>query len=119
MQKHVEALALDVATLRHRFGDFERHLEKRRPIVVFAMRPSEDAEALAGCLRPLQTLRDDRSDWRAMRDTWRMRHFSTCLGLATRSGYAWRVEEAGPRISVVFEPAAQQGQRDRGDCQGA
>ena len=108
MESRVGALALDVAVLRDRFGAIERHLEDRLPIVVFARKPSDDADALSGFLRPLQTLRDDRSDWRAMCDTWRMRHFSTCFGLAARSGYRWRIEETGAQISVTFEPAGQE-----------
>ncbi len=109
MESRVDALSLDVAILRTRFEDIERHLEQRLPIILFAGKPSDDADALRGSLRPLQTLQDDRSDWRAMRDTWRMRHFSTCFALAARLGYRWRVEETGARISVIFEPAGPQG----------
>jgi hypothetical protein len=99
-----EALNLDVAALRASFGDIDSAIEKRWAIVVFARKPSDDADALRRFLGPLLTLRDDRSDWRAMRDSWRLRHFAACFGLIDRSGYRWRMEETDVRISVTFEP---------------
>ena len=105
MQSGEGTLALDVSTVRARMDDVERHLEQRLAIVVFARKPSSEADALAGYLRPLHTLRDDRSDWQAMRDAWRLRHVSTCFSLAGRSGYAWRIEESDALVSVTFTPA--------------
>jgi hypothetical protein len=107
MQNGDGALALDVATLRQGLAEIERHLERRQAIIVFAHKPSSDADALSGYLQPLRAARDDRSDWQAMRDAWRLRHVSTCFGLAGRSGYGWRIEETDALISVVFEPAGQ------------
>ncbi len=101
-------LTLDISALGSRFEDIKHQLEKGLPIIVFARKPSADANALAGSLRPLQTLRDGRSDWRAMRDAWRLRHFVACFGLADRSGYRWHVEDAESQIRVTFHPAAAQ-----------
>ncbi len=103
-----EALALDVSALRAAFGDIDGAIEKRSPIIVFARKPSDDADALRRFLGPLLTFRDDRSDWRAMRDSWRLRHFATCFGLVDKSGYRWRMEETEVRISVTFEPEDSQ-----------
>lgn len=102
-----EALALDIAVLRAAFADIDNAIEKRRPIVVFARKPSDIADALKRFLGPLLTQRDDRSDWTAMRDSWRLRHFSTCFGLVDKSGYSWRIDETDARISVTFEPGDQ------------
>jgi|GEM_PF-6302656 len=102
-----DALALEVATLRTRFDEIESRLAERRAVVVFARKPSADADALGGLLAPLRAQRDGRSDWRAMRDAWRLRHFTTCFGLAHRSGYRWHIEETEAHISVVFEPPRQ------------
>ena len=110
MESAGEALVLDVSGLGTGIGDVEGAIEKRRPIVVVARKPSEDADALQRSLAPLLTSRDGRSDWQAMRDAWRLRHFSACFGLAGRSGYRWRLVEADDRVSVAFEPdAAWQG----------
>jgi hypothetical protein len=106
MEGREGALALDVAALRTNFSDFERQLARGLSVVVFADRPSDAADAFAGHLAPLMGKQDARSDWRAMRDSWRLRHVSTCFGLATRAGYRWRIEETGSRISLVFEPEA-------------
>ena len=108
MQNGEGALMLDVSTLGHRFRtDMNVDYEKGLPIIVFARKPSTDATALAGFLRPLQTLRDDRSDWRAMLDAWRLRHFAACFGLADRSGYRWGIEDTAARISVIFDQVEQ------------
>jgi hypothetical protein len=107
MEGLTEALALEVADLRAAFADIDSAIEQRRPIVVFARKPSDDADALRRFLGPLLTQRDDRSDWRAMRDSWRLRHFSTCFGLVDKSGYRWRIDETDARISVTFEPGDQ------------
>jgi hypothetical protein len=104
MEGAAEALAVEVSGLRVAFADIETAIEKRRPIVVFARKPSDDADALRRFVGPLLTRRDDRSDWRAMRDSWRLRHFSTCFGLIDKSGYRWRIDETDARISVTFEP---------------
>ena len=104
MEDREEALALDIAAVKARLTDIERRLERRLPVVVFAPKPSDDAAALIRHLRPLQTSRDDRSDWRAMLDGWRLRHFAACFGLAAQSGYRWRIEETVAQISVYFEP---------------
>jgi hypothetical protein len=104
MEEAAEALSLEVAGLRAAFADIDGAIEKRRPIVVFALKPSEDADALKRFLGPLLTRRDDRSDWQAMRDSWRLRHFSTCFGLVDKSGYRWRIEETEAHIGVTFEP---------------
>jgi hypothetical protein len=107
MGRRNEELALDVAALRTAFRDIDEAIEERRPIMVFARKPSEDADALRRFLGPLLKRRDDRSDWRAMRDSWRLRHFSTCFGLVDRSGYRWRLEETDVHIAVAFEPAGR------------
>jgi hypothetical protein len=107
MEGTAQALALEVARLRAAFADIDSAIEKRRPIVVFALKPSDDADALRRFLGPLLTRRDERSDWRAMRDSWRLRHFSTCFGLVGKSGYGWRIEENEARIAITFEPRRQ------------
>lgn len=98
---------LEIAGLRAAFADIDNAIEKRRPIVVFARKPSDDADALRRLLGPLLSQRDERSDWQAMRDSWRLRHFSTCFGLVGSSGYRWRIEETEARIAVTFEPGDQ------------
>lgn len=107
MDGAADALSLEVAGLRAAFADIDGAIEKRRPIVVFARKPSDDADALRRFLAPLLARGDDRSDWQAMRNSWRLRHFSTCFGLVDKSGYRWRIEETEAHISVTFEPGDQ------------
>ena len=109
MQGQGQPLALDVSAVGASFGAIERSIEARRPIVVIARKPSPDADALARFLRPLLEARDDRSDWQAMRDSWRLRHFATCFGLTNHSGYRWSVEQTDSYISVTFEPKGTPG----------
>jgi hypothetical protein len=107
MEGAADALSLEVAGLRAAFADIDGAIETRRAIVVFAPKPSDDADALRRLLGPLLSRRDDRSDWQAMRDSWRLRHFSTCFGLVSSSGYRWRIDETDARIAVTFEPGDQ------------
>ncbi len=104
MRGPAQPLALDVSAVGRNFGAIERSIEERRPIVIVARKPSQDADALARFMRPLLEARDERSDWQAMRDTWRLRHFASCFGLVNSAGYLWRAEATDAHISVTFEP---------------
>jgi hypothetical protein len=99
-----DTLALEVSAVGSNLADIELSIAEQRTIVVFAHRPSRDADALAGFLSPLLSRQDGRSDWQAMRDSWRLRHFTTCFGMLHKAGYNWRVEEMSGHVSVAFEP---------------
>jgi hypothetical protein len=107
MEGRADTLTLEVSAIGGSFSALERAIEERRAIVLLARKGSSDGDALSASLRPLLTQHDDRSDWRAMRDAWRLRHFVSCFGMAERAGYAWRLCEAGSHISVTFDPPRQ------------
>ena len=103
-----DPLALDVEAMGRRFADLESAIELRRGILIRAHKPSRDAQSLSGFLAPLLIQRDDRSDWRAMVDSWRLRHFAAGFAAALRAGYAWRFEETPEFALVTFSPPAAQ-----------